>query len=369
MAALRVFRSTETPRLRLVTRNLESVKLRLYKIDLETYFRKMHGLGGLARLDISLIDPDATIPYKVPGYAKYVRRTWWRYPCPRACVAARWPSPSAAGATTPARLNWKPPRWSSKATWRRIVKSSPDELLVLAENIRTGKPWPGARLIFSDGQQVFAEATAGADGLWQQSYAALKKTRDLRVFAVAEGHVACNALELSGTPAQRPADRGFLDTDRWAYRPGDVVHLRGCLRRAAAEGYTVDAGKTLMLDVLDPRGRRLFQQEVKLGQFGTFQATVPLPAESPQGQYRVTAGQADEHLLVSGTFQVRQYKLASVRLTVDTPRRVYTRGEEIQGTIRAASFYGSPLAGREIRYNVEGGRSYTARTDQRGEAP
>ena len=42
VATERVFRSDETPRLKLVTRNIESVTVRAYKVDLETYFRKMH---------------------------------------------------------------------------------------------------------------------------------------------------------------------------------------------------------------------------------------------------------------------------------------------------------------------------------------
>ena len=67
----RVFRSDETPKLKLVTRNIESVTVRVYKVDLETYFRKMHLARGVEGLDISLIDPDATFEFKVPKYAKH----------------------------------------------------------------------------------------------------------------------------------------------------------------------------------------------------------------------------------------------------------------------------------------------------------
>jgi len=56
-----------------------------------------------------------------------------------------------------------------------------------------------------------------------------------------------------------------------------------------------------------------------------------------------------------------------VRLTIDTPRRVYYRGEEIEGTIRAAYYYGAALANREIRYQLDDGRLHTVRTDEKGE--
>ena len=66
----RAFRSSETPQLKLATRNVPSVKVRVYKIDLETYFRKMHGIAGIERLDVSLIDPDTTLEFAVPDYAR-----------------------------------------------------------------------------------------------------------------------------------------------------------------------------------------------------------------------------------------------------------------------------------------------------------
>ncbi len=48
----RVFRSGEKPQLKLATRNVPAVKIRVYKIDLETYFRKVHSIAGIQRLDV-----------------------------------------------------------------------------------------------------------------------------------------------------------------------------------------------------------------------------------------------------------------------------------------------------------------------------
>ncbi len=105
VATERVFRSDETPKLKLITRNIESVTVRAYKVDLETYFRKMHLARGVEGLDIALIDPDRTFEFKVPSYAKHAS---WRARstcrCPAAARRARWRSRSAA-------RRWKPRRW------------------------------------------------------------------------------------------------------------------------------------------------------------------------------------------------------------------------------------------------------------------
>ena len=51
-----------------------------------------------------------------------------------------------------------------------IVKSSRDEVFVFAENMLSGKPWPGVRLLVSNGREVIGEALTGEDGVFQKSY-------------------------------------------------------------------------------------------------------------------------------------------------------------------------------------------------------
>ncbi len=71
IATERVFRTNETPKIKLTSRNIDTVTVRAYKVDLETYFRKMHEVRGVEGLDIALIDPDKTFEFKVPKYAEY----------------------------------------------------------------------------------------------------------------------------------------------------------------------------------------------------------------------------------------------------------------------------------------------------------
>src|SRR5205085_946088 len=69
----RKFRTNEKPRIKLTTRNLETVTVKLYRIDLTDYFRKMHLATGVESLDIALIDPDKSWEQKIEGYEKYRR--------------------------------------------------------------------------------------------------------------------------------------------------------------------------------------------------------------------------------------------------------------------------------------------------------
>jgi TolA-binding protein len=220
----RIFRTDETPRLALWTRNVESVTVRAYKVDLETYFRKTHTIGGVERLDIALIDPDRTFEFKVPGYAKHRLI--------ESAVEVALPEGQHAGvmAVTVSTETMEATTLVLQTDLDLILKGSPDEAFVLAENLRTGKPWPGVRLLVSNGRRVLAETKTDAQGICRQKLDNLEGG-DVRIFAVADGNVASTDLVVKGSVGEGLADRGYIYTDMPAYRPGGRVHVRGCLRQ------------------------------------------------------------------------------------------------------------------------------------------
>jgi TolA-binding protein len=357
----RVFRSNEAPRLELATRNIESLTFRVYDIDLETYFRKMHLADEIADLDIALIDPDSSFEFQVPEYERYRQsENSVEIPMPR-------DAPSGVAAVTVSSKTLEATALVIRSDLDIIVKSSRDEVFVLAENMRTGKPWPGARLLISNGAKVFAEGVTGDDGVFRRTDRELMDAQDVRVFAVKDGHVASNMAGLQGLGvAQGLSDKGYIYTDRPVYRAGQRVCVRGCIRQASDDAYTIEEGKKYALEVLDHRNRLIWQQDVTLGHFGSFQTRFGLPPTSPQGEYRVLVTDETDRSY-QGTFRVLEYKLEPVRLTVEAPQTVYYRGDVIEGTIRAEFYYGAPLTGRSVRYQLADNRVHTATTDQNGE--
>jgi len=357
----RVFRSDEKPRLELTTRNIPSVTVRAYKVNMESYFRKMHLAGEVENLDIALIDPDISFEFEIPKYREYQQL--------ESSIEIPFPANAARGAmaVTVSSETLEATALVIQSDLDVIVKVSRNEVFVFAQNMLTGKPWPSARLLISDGQRTFADAVTGDDGVFQATYDQLRDAGDVRVLAIADGHVASNIVGLEGVGvAQGLADKGYIYTDRPAYRAGQQVRVRGCIRQVVDGAYVVEDQKQFDMEVFDPRDRLVWQEKVTLGEFGTFHARFPLPATSPQGDYRVHVRNGSERNY-QGSFRVHQYKLEPVRLTVDVARHVYYRGEEIEGTIRAEYYYGAPLAGREIIYQLADDRQYTAKTDEQGE--
>lgn len=368
VATERIFRSDEVPLVKVKSRNIDKLKVRIYKVDLETYFRKMHLARGVESLDLALIDPDRSYEFTVPEYGEFKP---CEYDVPIELTAAAEgkradASPTVLAVTISGRTH-EATTLVLQSDLDVIVKSSRNEVFVYAQNMRTGKPWVGARVLVSNGSEVFAEGTTAADGVFRNDDKKLNTSKDVRVFAVAGGHTASNVVGLSDVGLGKGLEkRGYVYTDRAAYRPGQTVHVRGIVRGVADDRFTVVPNHKYRLEVFDERNRVVYRGEVTTGDYGSFHTHFNLPDVAQPGSYRVQACDDDETCFTGG-FRVANYQVEPVQFTIDAPRKVVFRGEEIEGTITAKFYYGTPLAGREVRYTLGDGRVTTATTDTQGQ--
>ncbi len=355
----RKFRSDETPRIKVTTRNVENVSVKLYRIDMTDYFRKLHLASGVESLDIALIDPDKTLEQKTADYEKYRRIDQQiEIPVDGPGVTAVTVTSDTLEATTMVVVS----------DIDIIVKGSRNELFVFAEDMRKGQPAEGVSLLISDGSKVFAEAATGKDGILQKKFEELKTVNDLRVFAVREGHSASSLVNLEGLQfAVGLSPKGYLYTDRPAYRSGQLVHVKGLIRWVADDRYVFKKGEKYQLNVYDARGRVIHTASVALDDYGAFAEHFTLPPTAPQGGYRVHLHQPGREQSYESSFQVHEYQLEPIHFTVDLPRKVFYRGEHVTGKFVLKYYYGTPLAGRTIQYRLGDDRLYTAETDANGE--
>ena len=128
-------------------------------------------------------------------------------------------------------------------------------------------------------------------------------------------------------------------------------------------------GVRYKLSVIDAQGRPIREEAVKLSQFGGFDTQMQLDADAPVGEYRIQVSPYDakgtEHTFI-GKFQVQRFQLEKVQLTLDFPRDVYFRGEQVEATFSAQYYYGQPVKHAKIQYDLPDGRSYTKEADDQG---
>ncbi|MFH1749143.1 MAG: MG2 domain-containing protein, partial [Planctomycetota bacterium] len=334
---------------------------KLYRIDMRDYFRKSHGLGGVERLDLLLIDPDRTFEVTVAGYERYKPITQEiEIPFEGPGVYAVNVCNETSTATVPDVADIQ--RIEATALLIRsdidvIIKSSRRQVLVFAQNMRTQQPAPDVQVLISDGSKVRFEGTTGADGVWQQKSDDLKEMGQLSVFAEHDGHIAGNALVLHGLEFSSGLQpRGYLYTDRPVYRPTEAVNIRGIVREVHEGQYRRptqpdDERLRWKLDVVDSKGRVLSTEVLEFTDYGSFATQFRVAADAPVGDYRLIVHRPDGPTFSTG-FPVSTYELPKAVLRFDFDEPVVMRGQQIKGKLTASYTYGEPVAGKTVEYEM-----------------
>ena len=145
------------------------------------------------------------------------------------------------------------------------------------------------------------------------------------------------------------AVRLYLSSDKPVYQPGQTIRMRT---------YTADtwsgkpqAGTGLGMEVLDPKGNKVFYRRCKASRFGIAAADFRLAHEVNLGRYeiRATVGAVQ----TTRTVEVKRYTLPAFRVETVLDKSYYLPGETVNGTVRAVYFFGLPTAEANVRIHAQ----------------
>lgn len=355
----RAYRTNENARVKVSLRNIEKLTINLYKLDLEAYWRKTHRITGIEDLDIVLISPDVTKEYKVTNYQKYkLIEDHIDIPMDGAGVYAVHISEDDLEATT----------LVIRSDIDAIIKTSRSEIFVFVEDMINIQPLQGARVLVSNGINVIAEGDTNKDGVFQKVLDEIDDTSNISVLVIKDNNIASNMLSLHGLELSKGlSPRGYIYTDRPAYRPGQKVYIKGIIRDVKDGVYFFSPNTIYELAITDPQGRAIRSEDISLSEFGTFYTEIMLDENAPVGEYWIIVkDREDNSKNFTGSFIVQHYQLEKIKLSIDFPRRVFMRGEKIEATFTASYYYGQPVINHIIRYTLPDGRSYAQQTDNEG---
>ncbi|WP_156512722.1 MG2 domain-containing protein [Planctomyces sp. SH-PL62] len=355
----RAFRSGEAPFLKVATRNLERLTFTAYKLNAESYFRKKHGFENVEALDIGLVAPDAEWTEDVPGYARLK-------PVEVDYALKKLESPGVYVVKVTDQKTLQATTLVVASDLDAIVKTSRDQVLVFAQDMKTGKGRPNARVLVADAGQVVLEAATGADGVLLHDWSPPREGGRRLTYLVVDGpHVAGSNLGVQEGVSQGLAPRAYIYTDRTAYRPGQTAEIRGVVRETRDGQYANLPGAVYRFEAVDAAGRRLVSRDVTLSEFGTFHQSVAIDSAAPVGTYQVRVFQPGKSEF-SGSFEVQSYQLQPIGLSFDLPRTVYYRGETIEADVLARFHYGAPASARPVEVALPDGRTIRGATDAEG---
>ncbi len=139
----------------------------------------------------------------------------------------------------------------------------------------------------------------------------------------------------------------FLLTDRPVYRPGDAVRFKLWLGHATygRNAARVD-GVPVPLTVYNPRGEKVYEKTLTTDEWGGADDSLTLGEDAPLGYYSI---QTDRGAV---GFRLEEYRKPEFEVTVETPDKALLLGDAVQVKVRAAYYYGAPVANGTVSYKV-----------------
>jgi hypothetical protein len=209
-------------------------------------------------------------------------------------------------------------------------------------------PLPGAeveaRLLARDGRaHPLAKARTGADG---------RADLQLPVPDVPGGQYTLEVTTRSALGEEKLArfvtvhapTKILLVSDRPAYQPGQIMHLRGLVLRPIDFRPIADA--ELLFEVEDGKGNKVFKRPVRTSKFGVAWADFQLADEVNEGGYHIRAAFASHQ--AEKTVTVKHYVLPRFKVNVSANKKFYLPRETVKVELQSDYFFGKPVAGATV---------------------
>ncbi len=246
-----------------------------------------------------------------------------------------------------------------------IVKRSPSQVWVSAATLRDGRPVTDARVFVirqpvppSENGKGWTTAVAesrrdavdtDADGIALIANAG--PGARLRVVAVSVTSGIAVADAPIAAAASQGGDQAFLYTDRPIYRPGHVVNWKLFARKSTpAGGWALPDALTARVELTGPGGAVIPVGMANVSARGAADGSVTLPADVALGDWSLHASVGASS--ATATIAVQEYRKPEFQVEVTPDRAVYVNGDEVRFRIAATYFFGAPVFGAAVRYNL-----------------
>jgi len=238
-------------------------------------------------------------------------------------------------------------------------KGTSQEMLVLANSIRTGRPMEGVGLtLWGRGREPLAKGTTGADGLARLAWTvADEEEHGSAMLVTARAGEDFGALEVDSIGVDCAGEapeswhlgdgehEAYVWTDRGIYRHGETVRFQALVRDRAGrapEPYPVEAA------VVRERDRTVVSKTGAMpDETGAVACEIAMPEEWASGKYRLELRAASGEFLGAAGVSLEDFAPAQVR--VDVAAAAGRAPGEVAADVRAAYLFGREAANLPYR--------------------
>lgn len=242
-----------------------------------------------------------------------------------------------------------------------VAKASPGGALLFAADLVDGHALDGVEIAaaaVSPGASALPAllGTTGADGL----LASRNTAASVRYIGRKDDSLA--VFQVAAMPEGKQELKGYLYTERPAYRPGQTVYFKGVLRKMVGEGYALPGTEKVLVTVVDSGDQTLLEQEYPVSPAGSFIGEFVLPAQPPLGEYTIRA--AAGNAIFQTSFEVLEYRKPEFEVTVAAGQKYSIGGDPVPVSLKARYYFGAPVVAGKIKYRIYSRPFYRFESDR-----
>lgn len=347
--------------LRWHARNIKAVQMRLYRIEAEDFFRDQWDMRFVTDVDVGLCQAEQSWSVPISGYQKHrLQSQDVPLPIERAglyVVTASVDNMEARTAVLVSDLGL-------------VVKTTPTELFVFAQDLTRQRPKGGLRILVADAQGLQMAGNTDSQGVFRHPLEKELAGDALKVLATGWDHIAwADASASAHTQSLKPQAKAFVMTDRPAYQKGDHVALAGFVRDrwGQRKGLGFVPGRRYFLRLLAPNGGLLVKTSVVADAFGAFSSAFDIDPSDALGTYVVKIA-SPSGALGSTHFVVDPFVTSPLDFQVQFARPFFQRGEPVAGVLRLLHRQGGVARDVAVEYQLDDEKKWRkARTDAQGQ--
>ena len=232
-----------------------------------------------------------------------------------------------------------------------VAKTSPSGTLLYAADLVDGHALEGVEVkTLSYAQngaiKTFACTRTDSEGLIRFN----EQLKGVKIIGHKDGSLAFFNLYQEQNATSNRQLKGYLYTERPAYRPGQSVYFKGVLRMQSGEGYALPHQKKIHITVLDSGDQPVFEQDFAINRSGSFNGEFKLPANPPLGSYILRAEADAQNWQTS--FKVLEYRKPEFEVTLAAEQIFCLGGDTEQLALQARYYFGAPAVGAKVRYRI-----------------
>ena len=247
-----------------------------------------------------------------------------------------------------------------------VLKTTAKQALIYFCSAVTGAPIPNASVALWESYYLNdkwhwrkTRLTTNSDGLAPFNLKNGENSRNIFVSAASGDRQSFAGGYANGDSRNGEAWKIYAFTDRPAYRPKETVQWKFIARRFNNSMYATPANQIVEYQITDPRGTKVVEAKATLNAFGSAWSSLDLSDQLPLGEYSIQFWDAGRHNSIGSArlFRLEEYKLPEFKVAVKTPeengkKKSFRLGEKVEVNIQADYYFGGPVSNATVEVLV-----------------